>query len=426
MSGLTKAAILRSLGSAILLVLSVSACSVPPWPVPFCGVESCDTCLACPAPTPLPPQGTFSSISVGEGHYCAIVNGGAFFVWVLTIKANWEIAPTSHPSSFVRVQGLSSGVTAIAASDEFTCAVANGAAYCWGSNRSGQLGNGASDSSSSVPSQVSGLSSGVTAISLSAQGYACAVVNGAVQCWGAVPLEGGLMLTPTPALAQGLPSGVTGVATGYYHICALANGGVWCWGDGGNGQLGNGGWLRAQELRPRCKAFPPESAPLRRELRAPARSSMVASSVLVFSMEAIPWWWIPPQFKDGATALPLFHSPLSTIFAPSSTARHSVLAKPVLVSLLESRSTDSPLASLRFRRELGWLLLEAKTVPSWMVMWNVGPPAILPRRVFPLRDFDSIDGTRDSSDSPKKARSNNTSCLGRLRSWRAVAAQALP
>lgn len=57
------------------------------------------------------------------------------------------------------VMGLSSGVAGVGAGDIHTCAIVKGAAMCWGSNTHGQLGNN-STTSSSVPVQVAGLTSG--------------------------------------------------------------------------------------------------------------------------------------------------------------------------------------------------------------------------------------------------------------------------
>ena len=69
------------------------------------------------------------------------------------------------------------GATAIGAGDFATCAIIAGGAKCWGAN----LGNG-TNGSTGIPSQVTGLTSGVTVITPGS--VTCAVVNGAAKCWG--------------------------------------------------------------------------------------------------------------------------------------------------------------------------------------------------------------------------------------------------
>lgn len=126
----------------------------------------------------------------------------------------------------------------------FSCALtSNGGVKCWGSNGSGQLGNNSSSTTTNIPQQVSGLSSGVLQIT-SGGGHACALLaNGSVQCWG---LNGNGQLgngttanATTPTMVQNLIGPVVKVSANNVSTCALlASGSVKCWGRNERGELG--------------------------------------------------------------------------------------------------------------------------------------------------------------------------------------------
>ena len=214
-------------------------------------------------------SGDVITISAGEHHTCAIVNG-AVKCWGYNLYgqlgngANEDgngpaIAKAYSP---VDVVGLSGNITAISAGSYHTCAIVNGAAKCWGDNTSGQLGNGANEDGDGPaivkaysPVDVPGLSSGVTAISAGFD-HTCAIVNGAAKCWGRAQ-DGKLGNNDAttdhyvPVDVASLSSGVTAISAGSYHTCAIVNGSAKCWGSGLYGRLGTGsGYVGYEEKIP--------------------------------------------------------------------------------------------------------------------------------------------------------------------------------
>lgn len=135
-------------------------------------------------------------------------------------------------------------VPAITAGARHSCALlTSGGVKCWGSGTNGQLGNNL-NSEQLTPADVTGLSSGVAAISAGGQHTCALLANGGVKCWGLG--ENGQLgnndtsNTSAPVDVIGLSSDVTAIAAGSQHTCALLmNGAVKCWGAGLRGRLGN-------------------------------------------------------------------------------------------------------------------------------------------------------------------------------------------
>jgi hypothetical protein len=197
---------------------------------------------------------SFSAISGGGSHRCALATSGAVYCWgtdyygeLGTGGARLEDCDTDpHPLAVrpcspapVPVAG-GFNFARITSALDYSCALtAAGAAWCWGGNYWGQLGDGTT-SNRSAPVAVSG---GLTFTQISAGGHhACALTAaGLAYCWGGNQFgqlgNGSTTASSTPVpVAGGLT--FTGIAAGWGFTCALASGGAaYCWGD--RGRLAN-------------------------------------------------------------------------------------------------------------------------------------------------------------------------------------------
>lgn len=193
------------------------------------------------------------ALSLGKYHSCVLTNGGKVKCWGDNTFGQFGMGRELYRPIPVNVATLQDGMAALAAGGLQTCGVTeSGAAKCWGSNWSGEVGDGG-NRHCSMPMDVIGLSSGVTKLATGGQTgmdptlkeHSCAIVNGGLKCWGDNSSgqlgDGTKVDRNTPVDVIGLGSGVAAVATGEAHTCAVASGGaVKCWGDNTAGQLGDG------------------------------------------------------------------------------------------------------------------------------------------------------------------------------------------
>jgi alpha-tubulin suppressor-like RCC1 family protein len=195
------------------------------------------------APQPAAPR-AFTTVSAGGSHTCRVMADGAAYCWGFNGNAQLGEGTTAHSSSPVPIR-VAGGVrfAAVSAGYFHTCGIAAaGAAYCWGSNYEGQLGNGTRFGELS-PAPVLGRAP-FASVSAGLRHTCGVTAEGAAYCWG--ENEGGQLGDGTsrnrtrPVPVAGNVSFVA-VSAGGGHTCGVtAAGAAYCWGYNGQGQLGDG------------------------------------------------------------------------------------------------------------------------------------------------------------------------------------------
>lgn len=214
-------------------------------------------------PIPVNDAFTFVAISAGRNHTCALQADGVAFCWGdnrFGQLGRGAVGGGTTVAGALPLVGAADAVAGgalrfkqISAGARHTCGVTTGnAVYCWGSNADGELGSGAVGGSSGTPAAVAGGGS-YTAID-AGRAYACALsTSGAAFCWGRntygqVGNGSGNGLSGGPPVAT--PTAVVGghtfsaITAGDRHVCAIATDaeapGAYCWGSNVLGSLGNG------------------------------------------------------------------------------------------------------------------------------------------------------------------------------------------
>ena len=180
------------------------------------------------------------AITSGENHMLLVASDGRVFAWGHDKSGQLGDGGQTDSSVPVAVTGMASGVSAISVGVNHSCAVKEGGAWCWGFNGDGELGDG-STSESHVPVAVAGLMAGSVSAIATGDRHTCALSDQDVWCWGAGGElgNGGMAARSVPVAVTGLIRGVTAISAGLSHTCALNTGVVSCWGYNTDGELGN-------------------------------------------------------------------------------------------------------------------------------------------------------------------------------------------
>jgi alpha-tubulin suppressor-like RCC1 family protein len=198
-------------------------------------------------------DGAVSAISVGNFGACVIA--GSIYCW--GYNSYGSLGDGSYTDSLTpTVGGFGRSplgtFTALSVKGFSACVVEDGEPYCWGDNSNGQLGNGFawSDSNSPVEVDVSGVLSGATVTAVSVgDSHTCAVADGATYCWGdnaegelGNGLSGSGSDVPLAVDMSGAMNGLTASSVGALEssTCAIADNTPFCWGSNTYGQLGDG------------------------------------------------------------------------------------------------------------------------------------------------------------------------------------------
>lgn len=195
-------------------------------------------------PTPIPIAGghNFALVDLGGSHGCGITTSGETYCWGANKSGQLGNPSAPSPSGPVLVTG-GHRFRIISANALYTCGLTiEGQAYCWGTNAHGQLGNGTTKMTS-TPTAVAGghmfvaIETGST--------HACAITPGSTAyCWG--DNQRG-QLGNGAAISKSVPVPVSGgltfasISAGGGHTCGITRAmQAYCWGLNSWGELGTG------------------------------------------------------------------------------------------------------------------------------------------------------------------------------------------
>lgn len=195
---------------------------------------------------------TFTALTVGADHVCAIRSDGALYCWGTDGHGQLGDGTVGSDRFAAQQVGTQTDWTAIDAGVDFTCGIRGGLLFCWGHDQYGRLGDGApTNGQVASPSQV-GAQEGWSDLSVGSYN-ACAIREGTTYCWGhgaSGRLGDGEEMDRNAPVA--VSDTFASVQTGGGHSCGIvsANRRAQCWGSNSDGKLGTGADQPSSSLLP--------------------------------------------------------------------------------------------------------------------------------------------------------------------------------
>lgn len=183
---------------------------------------------------------TFSSISAGASHTCAIATDSVPFCWGKNSEGQVGAIASSSPE--LKIPGTASMIQ-ISAGKSHSCGIrTDNVLVCWGSNRFGAVGSGAGVG---ILPTVVAANQRFTQVEASDDRTCARTISGRVLCWGlgwSGSTENGDEFTvrENATFVPGLGA-MTALAVGSTAACSAdASGFLWCWESNLNGESGGG------------------------------------------------------------------------------------------------------------------------------------------------------------------------------------------
>ncbi len=195
-----------------------------------------------------------TAVSAGYGHTAALKKDGTVWTWGYNVTGQLGNGTTDDDKTPAQVKDLSN-VTAVAAGRYHTVALKkDGTVWGWGAGTSGQLGNGSTSNRTAPVQAIAGIDpetgkatgplGDITAVAVGVGHTVALKKDGTVWAWGSNGSgqlgDGTASNSDVPAQVKNLGD-VTAIAASGNHTMALKKDGtVWTWGDNTYGQLGDG------------------------------------------------------------------------------------------------------------------------------------------------------------------------------------------